>query len=285
MQLDCPNAEALSQIAAVDGWSRVGELRFTSATLTGIVELGRASFHDGNGACQNADICLTNVPTARQALREVVAMFGGEFDVARPQTHLFSAPRWELWLVRGSTCIESNEFGLFANRFQRSLAQAGFGLRFPYALSQALIEMTENVVRHSAGKNAAPALGVVGFHVVNGAMNYVVADLGRGVLQSLKENQQWRTLTTEAEALVAAAKDGATRLPEQTAGDGFRVAFQGFLDREGVLAMRSGDGLVRLHGNMNGREAEVSNASPLPGLRVAGQCALHGETGEIELVT
>jgi len=285
MHLDCPNSEALSEIAVNEGWARVGQLRFGSATLAGVTELARASFHSGGEALRNAELCLANLPLPRRILRDVFAMFGGAFEVTRSQAHLFSAPTLELWLVRSSDCIESTEFGLFANRFQRSLTQAGFGLRFPYALSQALIEMTENVVRHSAVRGAFPAVGVVGYHVVNNAMNYVVADLGRGVLGSLKESDRWQSLTTEADALVAAAKDGATRLPEQTAGDGFRVAFQGFLDREGVLAMRSGDGLVRLHGNMNGREAEVGNASPVPGLRVCGQCSLMGQTGEIELIT
>jgi hypothetical protein len=285
MQLDCPNAEAVSQIVAEEGWSRIGELRFTGATLGGIVELGRASFHGGESARCHADLCLANLPTARQALRTVVAMFGGEFNWVRPQAHLFSAPSWEVWLVRDSASIESNEFSLFANRFQRSLAQAGFGLRFPYALSHAMVEMTENVVRHGAARGAPPAFGVVGYHVVSGAMNYVVADLGRGVLRSLRENKRWRTLASEGEALVAAAKDGATRLPEQSAGDGFRVAFQAFLDREGILAMRSGDGLVRLHGNLDGREVEVGNAAPLPGLRVSGQCALSGKTEELRINT
>jgi hypothetical protein len=283
MLLDCSNSEAIPQIAKESGWGQIGELRFSGATLAGVVELGRAAFCEGTDECQNAERCLTNLPSAQQALRTTVAMLGGEFDNDLPQSHLFSAPTWELWLVRGPSCIESSEFSLFANRFQRSLAQSGFGLRFPYVLSQALIEMTENVVRHSAKKDAAPALGLVGYHVVPGAMNYIVADLGRGVLQSLNDNQKWRKLKTEADALVAAAKDGATRLADQTAGDGFRVAFQGFLDRDGVLAMRSGDGVVRLHGNMNGREAEIGNAVSIPGLRVCGQCMLSGNTGEIEL--
>lgn len=281
--LNCSNAEAISQIAEDHGWSHVGELRFTGATLSGIVELGRASFHGGLEARTNAELALAQCPLARQTLRTVIAMFGGTFSIVRPQEHLFSAPVSELWLVRDSRCIESNEFGLFAHRFQRSLAQAGFGVRYPYALSQALLEMTENVVRHSGERNGPPALGVVGYHVTNGAMNYVVADLGRGVLRSLHENQKWRQLPTEGDALLAASRDGATRLVEQTGGDGFRVAFQAFLEREGVLAMRSGDGLVRLQGNMNEREAEIGNCFHLSGLRVLALCALNGKPEELKI--
>jgi hypothetical protein len=283
MVLDCPTAEALSQVAADDGWPRVGEFKFSDVTLLGIIELSREAVHGGAEAVLAADACLAKVPEARSLLREACAMLQGSFDPRRSQEHLFSAPERELWLVRDAASIESDDFSLFAHRFQRRLANTGFGIRYPYALSQALIEMTENVVRHSALSGSPPALGIVAYHVVREEMNYVVADLGRGVLHSLRENRKWAGLRTEADALVAAAKEGATRSPEHTEGDGFRLAFQGFLDREGVLAMRSGDGLARIHGNLNGRGAEMSNAAPLPGLRVAALCRLGGDSREILL--
>ena len=283
MILDCPNAEALSQVALDDGWARVAELEFSGATVSGIVELGRTAFHGGASACVAAERCLARVPEAGQILRSVFTMLRGNFEATRPQAHLFSAPERELWLVRGSSSVESKEFSLFVQRFRRSLEQAGFGLRFPYALSQALTEMTENVVRHSASSGSTPALGLVGFHVVREEMNYVVADLGRGALGSLSENPKWAHLKTESDALVAAAKRGATRLPQHTEGDGFRLAFQAFLDRQGIIAMRSGDGLARIQGNENGREAEMSNTAPVPGLRVSAWCGLNGQTKEIRI--
>ncbi len=283
MILDCPNAEALSQVALDDGWARVAEFEFSGATVSGIVELGRTAYHGGASACAAAERCLTRVPEAGHLLRSVFTMLRGNFESMRPHAHLFSAPEREIWLVRSSSCIESNEFSLFVQRFRRSLEQAGFGQRFPYALSQALTEMTENVVRHSAANGGSPALGLVGFHVVREEMNYVVADLGRGALGSLRENPKWAHLKTESDALVAAAKRGATRLPQHTEGDGFRLAFQAFLDRQGIIAMRSGDGLARIQGNANGREAEMSNTAPVPGLRVSAWCDLNGQTKEIQI--
>jgi len=249
--------------------------------LTGLIELGRTVYHGGPQARASVEHCLTRLPVAQRMVRNVCSILDGDFDSHRPQTHLFSAPEWELWLVRGTACIESDEFSLYVQRFRRSLAQSGFGLRFPYALSQALTEMTENVVRHSSMNDNISAPGLVGFHVVRNEMNYVVADLGRGVLKSLRENNKWAHLNTEADALVAAAKRGATRLAQHSEGDGFRLAFQAFLDRQGVIAMRSGDGLARVHGNANGREAELSNTAHVPGLRVSARCNLNGEACEI----
>lgn len=285
MILDCPNAEALSQVATDEGWSRVAGFEFTEASLAGVVELGRTAFHGGRDARMCALRCMEKAPVVKQLLETTLAMLDGAFDRVRPQAHLFSAPELELWLVRGEACIESKEFSLFVQRFQRSLTQAGFGERFPYGLSQALIEMTANVVHHGVADGTPPAAGLVGFHVVQNAMNYVVADLGRGVLAGLQENPKWKHLDAEADALVAAAKDGATRLPQHTGGDGFRLAFQAFVDREGVLSMRSGDGLARIHGNMNGREAEMGNAANVPGLRVAAMCSLTGAGKELQIRT
>lgn len=281
MLLNSANAESVSQIAADHSWSRVGELRFSAATLAGIVELGRGSFGGGPDAHGYAEQSLAKLPIAQRAFRTVIEMFGGQFSAERPQQHLFSAPTSELWLVRDTRCIESNEFGLFAHRFQRSLTQAGFGARFPYALSQALLEMAENVVRHGGENGRTVPLGVIGYHVTNGAMNYVVADLGRGVLRSLHDNKKWCGLKTEGDALLAAARDGATRLAEQSAGDGFRVAFQAFLDRQGVMAMRSGDGVLQLRGNMNEREAEIGNCHYVNGLRVVAMCSIAGSPSEL----
>src|SRR5262249_15758972 len=118
-----------------------------------------------------ADRCLLNIPSAQNYLRTVFDMLDNRFDTGRPQAHLWSAPTEELWFVRSAACLESDEFSLFAQRFHRSLTQAGFGLRFPHLLTQALLEMAENVIRHSGTG------GVVGYQVSAGNMNYVVADL------------------------------------------------------------------------------------------------------------
>jgi len=281
MILDCPAAEALSQLAEEKGWAAIEKHRFSDVTMFGVLELSRTVAVSGDEAKSAAEQCLAAVPHARELLSNAWTLWQGQFDPRRLREELFGAPPLELWLVRGSSCIESNEFSLFAHRFQRRLKESGFGLRFAYALSQALIEMTDNVVRHSAAAGEPPAVGLVAYHVVDDAMNYYVADLGRGVLRSLRENPKWSGLSNEGDALVAAARNGASRNAEHSEGDGFRIAFKGFLDRAGVLAMRSGDGLARVSGNFDQREAEIGNAALLRGLRVAATCSLKSGTDEI----
>src|SRR6185312_17187416 len=105
----------------------------------------RSALYAGQEASKAVDTILAGHPIARSIAGVARNAWSGQFDAHRSQEHLFSAPEFELWQVHSTACIESNEFSLFAHRFQRRLKACGFGLRFPYALSQALIEMTENV--------------------------------------------------------------------------------------------------------------------------------------------
>ena len=285
MKLDSTNAEAISQIVADEGWGRVATLRFSSATLAGIVELGRTAFFGGENARVVAAECISQIRSATDLVQLVFNILNGAFCVERQAGHLFSAPEIELWMVRSPVCIESSDFSLFVNRFKRTLVQSRFGEALSYSLSQALIEMSENVVRHSSPVGCVPACGIVGYHVVPDEMNYIVADLGRGVLNSLRENRRWSSLTTESDALLAIAKRGATRLAQHPEGDGFRLAIKAFVDRQGILAMRSGDGIARICGNMDRHKAEVSNAQHVPGFRVTALCGLRESSKEITIQT
>lgn len=283
MLLDCPNVEALAQLIAERGLEALSGVNFSGATFPAVLELARAATAADAAEADVILSALRDLPEALRLYREAISIFRGQFDDNRSSDFLFSSPQTELWSVQGAASLESEAYSLFAHRFQRRLAQSGFGLRFPYALSQAMTEMAANVVHHSGAKGSKDVIGLVGYRVVVGQMNYFVGDLGRGVLRSLQENPKWISLRDEGEALVAAAKSGATRLPQHTEGDGFRVALQAFLDRSGILAMRSGDGLVTMRSEANGRNAEVSNAASVPGLRVAAYCSLTGFSGELKL--
>ena len=45
--------------------------------------------------------------------------------------------------------------------------------------------------------------------------------------------------------------------------------------------MRSGDGVLQLRGNMNEREAEISNCHYMNGLRLAALCSITGPATEL----
>ena len=79
----------------------------------------------------------------------------------------------------------------------------------------ALGELQDNVFEHSG----RPESGVVAYAASNGAFEFVVADAGRGVLASLRENPEFAGLADSGAALRVAVLTGrrGTRAAQATA--------------------------------------------------------------------
>jgi len=282
MILDSASSEAASQLAFDNGWTALRPVGFSEATLSGVIDLSRAAFLAGESSREEVLNLFTSDSLARRVCQETMAFYGGRFDASRGGDFIFSAPRLELWMVRSWDCL-GDDFQLFIQRFERALRQNGFGERYPKVLVKAFSEMVENVLRHSSPIECDSAVGVVGYHVVNGSADYVVADLGQGVLSGLTGNADWAHLQDEQAALVAAARDGATRFRGEQHGFGFKMVFKSFLERAGVLSLRSGDGVAILRGNMDSKVATTCSCAHVPGLRVAISIAVNGDAQEIPL--
>src|SRR5213078_530477 len=105
-----------------------------------------------------------------------------------------------------------------------------------FGLAGALAEVVDNVWEHSASD--LPGLGA--FHLQSRRATFVVADLGIGVLNSLRSNPRYRNLQTSKEALENAVKPGVSRLDEAGRGSGFGTVLRGLAELWGVLRLRSG---------------------------------------------
>lgn len=281
MILDCGNSEGLSRLIQRGDWEKISQIEFTGATLGGVIELARFAFLANEATQLPVTKLLGKVPECFRAFENALQLLTQPCPPRRNLNWIYSAPSWELWQVRGPESAKGKDFELFLQRFERGLKAAGFSDRFPRLLAQGLLELSENIVRHSVSGNDQ-AIGLAGFHVTPGMMSYVVADVGRGVLSSLKENPEWADLEDEMDALVAVAKKDATRLRNRDFGDGYRQVFQSFLDRDGLLQMRSGNGVARVQGNLTERNAQTSHCAPILGLRVVASCALKGKPREAE---
>lgn len=282
MILDSACSEAASQLALDNGWPALRPAGFSGATLSGAIDLSRAAFSHGENSCGEVLNLFAIDSPSRLICHEAMALYGGHFNASRGRDFIFSAPRLELWMVRSWDCL-GEDFQLFIQRFERALRQNGFGERYPKVLVKAFSEMVENVMRHSSPIEGQSAIGVVGYHVIDGSADFVVADLGQGVFSSLTGNTDWSHLQDEQAALVAAARDGATRFKGEERGFGFKMVFKSFLERAGVLALRSGDGVAVLRGNMDSKEITTCSCAPVPGLRVAISIAVSGDAKEIPL--
>jgi hypothetical protein len=135
--------------------------------------------------------------------------------------------------------------------------------------------MADNVYQHSGG-----ARGFAVFHFDDKRVSWCVADVGQGVLGSLRSSERWSHLQTAREALVAVWHDRATRRPGVRSGDGFRQVERSLAALNGHLRFRTDDAVLELAGG-NGALRPSSRTNPrLPGLQIAATCAL-GDPAEL----
>lgn len=138
------------------------------------------------------------------------------------------------------------EFGVAA---QYCASQAGFSRDMGAQLVGAIGEMQSNIYEHSK----ASATGIVAFRGAPGAFEFVVADRGVGVLQSLKGCSDYAELTSHGQALQLALSEGISRYgPQRGRGLGFRPLFSGLSNLNGSLRFRSGDYALTIEGRNPG---------------------------------
>lgn len=193
-----------------------------------------------------------------------------------PFEFLYSAPEWEMCASPLPDQVIENDWPLFLARFARSLQNHGFGRSLSLSLSKALAEMSDNIIRHSGVDHTAPANGVIAYHIEDRRMAFAVADVGRGVLNSLSANPKWHGLRTSTEALQAAVWRAATSNPIEERGDGFLQVRCSLADLNGVLRFRSGDGVLSINGQGQSRQGSIGFVPPLLGFQLSVSCALEG---------
>lgn len=203
--------------------------------------------------------------------RARAALASGRSDVMDD----WAAPPAEVRRAPSRAEIGGTEFSMFQLRFKRSIERnGGFAPRLATALSAAFNEMVDNVVQHSGPSDAAPARGIIGYSTCQGAMTFAVADLGRGILESLRTNPVWTTLTSSREALVRAIQDRASRRTNVPKGGGFDRVHRALADRNGLLRFRSGNAALTLDGRGQDRQITCSDSPPMPGFHLSVTCTI-----------
>ena len=148
---------------------------------------------------------------------------------------------------------------------------AGLAKDLAAGLMGALGELQDNVFEHSG----RPVTGLVAYGAGNGAFEFVVADAGRGVLASLRENPEFAHLADSGAALRVAASDGASRYaPQHRTWLRHRSAFRALAHHTAGLRFRSGDHALRLWGDAPSLAGQVELAQKawLDGLTITVRC-------------
>ena len=138
-------------------------------------------------------------------------------------------------------------------------------------LMGALGELKDNVFEHSGRPNS----GLVAYGASTGAFEFVVADAGRGVLTSLRENPEFTHLADSGAALGVAVSDGASRHAHSTGhGYGIGQLFRALAHNAADLRFRSGDHALRVWGDapsLTG-QVELVQKAWLDGLTITVRC-------------
>lgn len=164
---------------------------------------------------------------------------------------------------------ESLEWEGFCHRFELAARDANFTKVAAINLHSALFEMAENVVIHS--RSPLPAL--VGYAVTEGMAIFTVADVGMGVLQSLRAAPKYSHLTEAVDAIQLALQSGVTSRIDEQGGFGFNSVFKALAEQWGQLRFRSGNGCITMDGtHLEADKSRRHFPPPLPGFQVTVCC-------------
>lgn len=123
--------------------------------------------------------------------------------------------------------------------------QSGFPVPVAQSLAAAVREMESNIHEHSQGA----ASGLLAFQARNASFEFVVADAGVGVLPTLSEAPEFRSLSDHGRALQLALQEGTSRFGRDAhRGMGFRDLFVGLASLNANLRFRSGDHALTIDG-------------------------------------
>ncbi len=158
-------------------------------------------------------------------------------------------------------------FGLAA---QQGAVAAGFPKAIGAQLAAALGELCSNLYEHSD----APETGLIAFRAGLNRFEFVVADRGIGVRESLRSCGEYSALEDHGEALRLTLTDGVSRHgPDAGRGHGFRPLFVGLANLSGGLRFRSGDHALVMDGqNPSLVSAQLAQKPLIPGFFISVIC-------------
>lgn len=125
----------------------------------------------------------------------------------------------------------------FMIRAKRAAKDAGFSDDHAAKLSAVIGELYSNVIEHSHRART----GYIAFCAKNRSFEFVVADEGIGVLNSLRSNLKFASLADAGSALELALSQGISRHTEAGHGNGFQPLFVGLANISRHIRFRSDD--------------------------------------------
>ena len=188
-------------------------------------------------------------------------------------------PRSRMSGVLRTCCLggyDTMTWTAFAVAAQSAAKIVGFHKRIAAQLAAAIGELYSNIYEHSESSDT----GLVVFQARQGRFDFVVADHGIGVLESLRNADVYSVLNDHGQALQLALSTGVSRHGRDASrGYGFHGLFVGLANLNGSLRFRSGDHALLIDGRsptlMSARTAQKAH---IPGLFISVSCEARSST-------
>lgn len=199
-----------------------------------------------------SSLCITNISPAIEALHlanlfeskglemrwlrtDFTRALFEDFASGRSRSQLNGDPTG--WIIGRELIDLNNNWTGFLMRAKKAAVNAGFDRITANGITGALEEFRSNVLEHSQNGESGYAI----FHSSQGNFEFIVADYGEGVLNSLKRNVYYANLADHGEALRLAVTEGVSRHSSPDRGNGFRPLLVGLANIAGYIRFRSGD--------------------------------------------
>lgn len=167
---------------------------------------------------------------------------------------------------------DENDLIGFCMAARQAASMVGFPARIAQQLAAAIGELHSNIYEHSG----APGTGLLVFRAGLNSFEFVVADHGAGILETLRSCPEYARVRDHGNALMLALTDGVSRHGPHTGhGFGFRPIFRGLANIRGFLRFRSGDHALILDGTGPSlTTAKPAQKAMLPGFVVSITCEI-----------
>jgi hypothetical protein len=163
--------------------------------------------------------------------------------------------------------VKCTEFLIKAQQAARNISRLPGSI--PGQMAAAIAELEGNIQEHSN----AVSTGILVFRATTNVFEFVVADRGIGVLESLRSSQRFSGLDDHGRALELALTDGTSRHNDPRRGHGFRPIFQGLTNLHGYLRFRTGDNAIVMDGTTpNLATAQLFQKPHLAGFFASVRC-------------
>ena len=192
----------------------------------------------------------------------------GQAMVAQPARWI--SQEEQLGLLKTAPDVPESEWITFAMVAKRAAIQGGLSKEWAAQMVAAMGEFRSNIIEHSA----AAATGLVAYRSAAGLFEFVASDRGVGLLATLREAPEYKSLSDNCEALRLALTDGASRHGfDHGRGFGFRPLFTGLANRQASLRFRTGTGALTIDGTTPALvRAQLGRKAPIGGFFISVTC-------------